>query len=324
MESALRIKLIFILLVLTTINFIYSGCGSCNCNDGGKSKSKTKCISWSQDKKKTHKDDKNGTPMIVDKNGGGPVKIPEDKDKDKGDEKNNEKLKKEEKNRKNEKIEIVKNKIAEYLNTRDGNRANVSSNWEVEYYNLVGLGEKYILKNGLFTTCIDNKGIDKITKDCTNDDIGNLKINTFGLEIKDKGISYIFVENNKGISIPLMNLVKSLNVLNIKFRHDTSECLRIKTHEKLGKNVRFYLNLGNGVMYRETKDGKYLTKCTKQGNNYDVERGLFYADGKYYRYKDKAMVKCESDYFEVRGGYFNINNFNKDDLDFYIMIEPNL
>lgn len=67
MESALRIKLTFILLVLTTINFIYSGCGSCNCNDGGKSKSKTKCISWSQDKKKTHKDDKNGTPMIVDK-----------------------------------------------------------------------------------------------------------------------------------------------------------------------------------------------------------------------------------------------------------------
>ncbi len=240
MKYIIRTKLISIFVILTSIHFIYSGCcGCCGMGKGSEScnKSNSKGKPSSQDAGKPGKPGKPDTgvkPGYIPAEGDKPEEIPvietpEDKKKKEDEKKRN---------------ILVKRKILDYLNTRDGKRVGIDTKIKFNItQDMPHNGWCIAFTNGRFAGLIKNDETNKIKEDSDNDLIGSLKI-TIQIHNNTKRQTYNFT--NKECT--LEQLVKSLNTLNEELRADPTEYLHVRTKDEVGE-YRAYINLNNGIIY---------------------------------------------------------------------------
>lgn len=147
----------------------------------------------------------------------------------------------------NSKRNKVKTALGNLMNNKEGNRSGLTKRWTVED----GQNGSYIIKFGLFRAIINEKDINKIKNINDNNELSRVKI-VIEMSRPDGNTKYKF--NNK--SKCLDTLIKSLNVLEPKYKSDTLDdyiCVK-EVNGKIDKKC--YINLNNGLMYRITDSGK--------------------------------------------------------------------
>lgn len=289
MKSILKTKILVILLVLISINFIYPGCckkktGNGGNKSGGGDKSSSKTNSTGKKKNK----------------GGIPVKKPKDTSMPVDSATTKPGVKKgklvppskpvasKPTVTKPSSADIV-NAILVYMNARVENRSDLAKLWGV---NIIG-DMSCIITNGYFTGTIAKEKIEAITN--PNDDtIKDLEV-TIKITRPDGTTEYKF-DNNK---CTLENLRKSLNVLEKKHRNDYNEEY-LYVYDSNGQIYETcYINLNRGLLYTEDSDGYFARVSNIKGKNKMYSKTLdpYYLDKKYYEWDndDKKFNEYEDD-----------------------------
>ncbi len=174
----------------------------------------------------------------------------------------------------NSKRNKVKTALGNLMNNKEGNRSGLTKRWTVED----GQNGSYIIKFGLFRAIIDEEDINKIKNINDNNELSRIEIE-IEMSRPDGNTKYKF--NNK--SKCLDTLIKSLNVLEPKYKNDTlDDYIYVKEiNDKIDKKC--YINLNNGLIYRITNSGKIgrlQSKRSQQQHNYT--NVPFYLNKVYY------------------------------------------
>lgn len=174
----------------------------------------------------------------------------------------------------NSKRNKVKTALGNLMNNKEGNRSGLTKRWTVED----GQNGSYIIKFGLFRAIIDEEDINKTKNINDNNELSRIEIE-IEMSRPDGNTKYKF--NNK--SKCLDTLIKSLNVLEPKYKSDTlDDYIYVKEiNDKIDKKC--YINLNNGLIYRITNSGKIgrlQSKRSQQQHNYT--NVPFYLNKVYY------------------------------------------
>lgn len=147
----------------------------------------------------------------------------------------------------NSKRNKVKTALGNLMNNKEGNRSSLTKRWAVED----GQNGSYIIKFGLFRAIIDEEDINKIKNINDNNELSRIEI-VIEMSRPDGNTKYKFNNRSKYLD----TLIKSLNVLEPKYKNDTLDdyiCVK-EINDKIDKEC--YINLNNGLMYRITNNGK--------------------------------------------------------------------
>lgn len=291
MKCMLMSRIIFILLILTSIDFIYSGC--CNGNSGG---SKTNLTSSRGGRSKPLDPTKGPNPLVgsrgklvdvlgnkgkltgsrkagVKADGDGQVEVNLDDKERKRQEEERKRKEEDEKRRREfeEDAKKVKNAIDKYLSDRIGGRC---------YFGYDSFsGCIYIDCCGFYFPFYQtiNELVDVVDK---GEDVGKLII-----IMPDK--YPLFKYKFEDAKYTLNGLVSSLKFIPDILRVEGNEYLCVANEElNVDGTVRVYINLSNSLLYWHYVDHEnnyYLGKVvfTKDGGiNTDIPP--YYRDGKYY------------------------------------------
>ncbi len=295
MKSVLKAKTASILLILVSIDFIYSGCcckkkGN-NGGDGHRSSRGTNLTGSQGDK---------GDPIktkVKSETPGGShttktVPIKPDPSKvvtHKATEAD---------------IKEITDALAEYMNKRDGvNRKDIIKVWTS---GTDRNGDYYVKYECFSGTIIDNDEL--IISKIKSGKICELQVKLF-LTLSGCGCGYYTF--NKDICT-LSDLVKSLNKLDKGFRYNKDEHLCVIDSSKTFTSAR-YINLTNGIMY-DIYQKVYISRGGKNGNFFRMCSNPLYnkEDGKFYiklgdKFELGEEIECAGD--------FNKKIYNENDID---------
>ncbi len=301
MKSILKTKILVILLVLISINFIYPCCCEKKTGNGGNNGNKSKkepYLMWEKRSVKTSVDIKTVTPdktkiiNSVDK------KAPMAKETIPSLKKNpldtkkveeGEKKKKEEEKKKREKIDLIIDGIKKYINNKDKtNRSYVKYPFNVyqDYWTEeIHLG----WYNGVFRIKkYDN--IDELLSLVQGNEFDKIKIK---IEVKHAGVcNYIFADD---VDFTIKDLFDSLKVLDkslypVLYDNDVNEYLCVKDMKSSKNKEKLFIDLKNGVLYF-VNPGPIPDLCKVFG--FTDEGVIEYRHGCYYNIISGLKCKIE-------------------------------
>ena len=306
------------LIMSTTINFIYSGCSGCkkkNKNNGNVSNGGHK--SKPGDGKPSDKGDKGdkGKGMKTDKGDKGKGMKTDKGDKgkgmktDKGDKEVKPEVKPEVKIEppKGPTSQEIKLALLQYINNREGNRDGLEVGWMVDN----GENDSFIIKFGLFKVTIAKDEINKI-KNLDKNQIEKI-VGTMEMTRNDT-TKFKFSGDSK---CTLGNLVKSLNKLEKAFRVNKTEHLYVKLTVG-NKNLYNYINLSDGLIYG-INGSTYIGRSSKGSGDYDkIKTPLWSKIGKWFDVENNTIVESTAKVDDDLTS-FNTPLYTKEDIDKFIL-----
>lgn len=290
MKSILKHKLLSILIIITSIDFIAGSgknggccCKCCRSRNIEENKGTKKSSKSLVDKKKLNikstKNDKDSKEL-----GSKPIIINNEEHI-----KHTKKQKKEEEKKTN-----IINALAEYMNNRGNtNRAYITTQWSCEK----GENGKYSIKYGRLTGIIDEDNT-SITNKINSKTIGSIRVK-INVTFNPEANQYFTINSNE---CTLEGLVKSLNLLYYKLRISKDEhlCADMKIKDK---KSAIFINLSNSItylLYNFENNTKMIGRLDISGNN---KTPIYCSDGMWYKYESAGASHIDNSDPNTNGFY---------------------